>query len=46
MAFDIYAAVTDRIIQELEKGVIPWHKAWTAFAPGPTAEARAGLTAC
>ena len=34
MAFDIYAAVTDRIIQELEKGVIPWHKAWTGLRSG------------
>ena len=26
--FDIYQAVTDRIIAQLEKGVIPWHKPW------------------
>ena len=26
--FDIYQAVTDRIIAKLEKGVIPWHKPW------------------
>ena len=25
---DIYAAITDRIIDELEKGTIPWHKLW------------------
>ena len=28
MAFDIYAAVTDRIIQQMEKGYIPWCKPW------------------
>ncbi len=28
MAFDIYAAVTDRIIEQLESGVIPWRKPW------------------
>lgn len=26
--FDIYAAVTDRIIAELEKGIIPWTQPW------------------
>ena len=31
MAFDIYAAVTDRIVQQLEQGVIPWHKPWTGL---------------
>ena len=25
---DIYTMVTDRIISELEKGLIPWHKPW------------------
>lgn len=29
MAFDIYQAVTDRIIAQLEQGVIPWRKPWT-----------------
>lgn len=28
MAFDIYAEVTDRIISEMEKGIIPWDKPW------------------
>lgn len=28
--FDIYAAVTDRIIAELEKGQIPWEKPWVS----------------
>ncbi|MBP3647446.1 MAG: DUF1738 domain-containing protein [Clostridia bacterium] len=27
---DIYAAVTDRIIAQMEQGVIPWHKPWIA----------------
>ena len=27
---DIYAAVTDRIIAQLEQGVIPWKKPWVA----------------
>src|SRR3569832_2232059 len=26
---DVYEIVTDRIIKQLEKGVIPWRKAWT-----------------
>ena len=34
MAFDIYAAVTDRIIAQLEQGVIPWHKPWTGIQGG------------
>lgn len=28
MAFDIYQAVTDRIISQLEAGTIPWRKPW------------------
>lgn len=34
MAFDIYAAVTDRIVQQLEQGVIPWNKPWTGVQSG------------
>ena len=34
MAFDIYTAVTDRIIEQLEQGVIPWHKPWTGVQSG------------
>lgn len=34
MAFDIYAAVTDRIITQLEQGVIPWRKPWTGIQSG------------
>ena len=28
MAFDLYAAITDRIIAELENGTVPWRKPW------------------
>ena len=34
MAFDIYAAVTDRIISQLEQGIIPWNKPWTGLQSG------------
>lgn len=27
--FDVYQAVTDRIIQQLEQGTVPWKKPWT-----------------
>lgn len=27
---NIYAEVTDRILAELEKGVVPWHRPWTS----------------
>ena len=27
--FDVYEMVTDRIIEQLEQGVIPWRKPWT-----------------
>jgi antirestriction protein ArdC len=26
---DVYSIVTNRIIEHLEKGVVPWHKSWT-----------------
>jgi len=32
--FDVYAAVTDRIIQQMEKGIIPWEKPWGGIAGG------------
>ena len=35
MAFDIYAAITDRIIAELEAGIIPWTKPWAGTGDGP-----------
>ena len=28
MKFDIYEEVTNRIIKQLEEGIIPWHKPW------------------
>lgn len=34
MAFDIYTAVTDRIIAQLEQGIIPWNKPWTGIQSG------------
>ena len=32
--FDIYEAVTERIIAEMEKGIIPWHKPWFGTQEG------------
>lgn len=32
--FDIYEAITERIISELEKGQIPWHKPWFGSSSG------------
>lgn len=34
MAFDIYVAVTDRIIRQMEKGIIPWNKPWGGISGG------------
>jgi antirestriction protein ArdC len=31
---DVYAIVTDRIIAQLEQGVIPWEKPWTGTGDG------------
>lgn len=31
---DIYAEVTDRIIAELENGIIPWDRPWTGVSDG------------
>ena len=31
---DVYQIITDRIIEELEKGVIPWKKPWTGTGCG------------
>lgn len=31
---DVYAIITDRIIKEMEQGVIPWQKPWTGVADG------------
>ena len=27
---DIYQTITDRLIAEMEQGMIPWHKPWMA----------------
>lgn len=32
--FNIYEAITNRIIEQLESGVIPWHKPWSGVASG------------
>lgn len=32
--FNVYQAVTDRIIAQLEEGVIPWHKPWSSVTDG------------
>lgn len=34
MSINIYQMVTDRIISELEQGVIPWEKPWTGKGDG------------
>ncbi len=34
MAINVYEMVTNRIIEELEKGYIPWHKPWTGVRSG------------
>lgn len=34
MAFDIYTEITDRIIAEMEQGIIPWEKPWTGISSG------------
>lgn len=34
MAFDIYNEITDRIIAEMEQGIIPWEKPWTGTSSG------------
>lgn len=33
MKFDVYEMVTDRIIAQLESGIIPWKKPWTGVSP-------------
>lgn len=34
MGNNVYQIITDRIIAELEKGVVPWHKPWTGIQSG------------
>ena len=31
---NVYEMVTNRIIEELEKGIIPWEKPWTGVRSG------------
>ena len=31
---NVYQIVTDRIIAELEKGIIPWERPWTGVRDG------------
>lgn len=31
---DVYSMVTDRIIEQMQNGVIPWHKPWRGFSAG------------
>ena len=30
---DVYTMIAERIITELEQGIVPWHKPWTAASP-------------
>lgn len=32
MSMKIYEMITDRIIKQLEKGVVPWRRPWTNFS--------------
>ena len=34
MGVNVYQIVTDRIITELENGIIPWEKPWTGVSSG------------
>lgn len=34
MATNVYQMVTDKIIEELNNGIIPWHKPWTSVNGG------------
>ena len=34
MSKNVYEMVTDRIIEQLENGVIPWEKPWTGVRDG------------
>lgn len=34
MAKSVYEMVTDRIIEQLESGIIPWEKPWTGIRSG------------
>jgi antirestriction protein ArdC len=30
---DVYRMITDRIIEKLEAGTVPWHKPWRSVGP-------------
>ena len=30
---DVYSIITERIIEKLEAGTIPWHKPWRSLGP-------------
>lgn len=32
--FNIYEEITNRIIEQLENGIVPWHKPWSGIASG------------
>ena len=34
MSINVYEMVTERIIEQLENGVIPWEKPWTGVRSG------------
>lgn len=34
MKFDIYKVITERIIEQLESGIVPWQKPWTGTPDG------------
>ena len=34
--FDIYKQITDKIIAQMEQGIIPWERPWTGIASGAT----------
>ena len=44
--FDIYEAVTERITQQLQQGVIPWKKPWTGTQTALSAEQPENRTVC
>ena len=35
MSADVYQMITDRLIAELESGIIPWSRPWTGGPDGP-----------
>lgn len=43
MAIDIYAMITDRIIAQMEKGIVPWNRPWTGAKDGAYSRATGKL---